>query len=477
MQAPNLQQPPPMIVKQPAAVAQHQSESSLKMNEQPQNTYTNQAQTSIVSNQDGFRRNNRSNRWGNNNDNSDGDGLSSGRHYGGGSGNPRNRLFDGNTNYNNRNATTHDDNYALNDKDNDEDPGGEKSQEEVAFDISFQKWEDQLAEWKRNNANHPDSYQYNEFVTKMEGCRQQLLQRRHKLRQKRLAKTGVNQNAPPLESPQNSSSHETMLNRDISTEPIVQETMSQVNAPSSSPKPEETVASSLFSSERCDSNAAIPGLDLVSENDATPNSVPTPQKFSAPPHRAPPIRTADPKTSESDSKFVAHVTNLLGNPKLQSIISDIQKHNQETAASQSNVQAMGGSESDRCAHLDQFDKSQFVEESQWNPFRQNAHDDADMNAQNASEYKISPKRMRYGTDSNANDCAQFDRPGRTQFDRIDRFGRERPNQFTQVNSDKLNFKSEKTHFRCYFYFQSASTDSKQRCKRFRQEYGQTEPIG
>lgn len=64
----------------------------------------------------------------------------------------------------------------------------EKSQEEIAFEISYRKWENQLDEWKRINANHPDRKQYDDFVTKMEECQQTMMQRREILRQNRLAK-------------------------------------------------------------------------------------------------------------------------------------------------------------------------------------------------------------------------------------------------------------------------------------------------
>lgn len=424
----NLQQPPPKV----QIASEQQSDSSLKMNE-PQTTHTNQMQasTSVLSQdnnfnfeqshsqnyQDGFRRNNRNSRWGNNNNG----GSNSGNN------NRNNRMFGGNTNFNNQNTTSHDE-HALNDHDNEETSREEKSQEEIAFDIQFQKWEDQLAEWKRNNANHPDRNQYNDFVMKMEGCRKQLMQRRESFRQKRLDR---NRNAQSSRNSQNNPSPQDMNKNEISMEVTDQESVSQANAVANSFETKDsTVASSLFSSERCDSNAAIPGLDLVSGNE-TPSQSSAPLQSCAPSQcNAPP--KCETTNSDSASNIVARVTNILGNPEIQSLLSNIQKQQLGTATSQSNIQARDFNENDaqrgganvfnRPDNLGHFDKQQNTEEPQRNPFRQNIRSDIDMSTQNASQQEMNPKRGRYDSENTVNHNSQFDR-----------FNRERNDPFTQVS--------------------------------------------
>ncbi|CAG4996488.1 unnamed protein product [Parnassius apollo] len=59
------------------------------------------------------------------------------------------------------------------------------SEEERLFDIQFQKWEEEIEKWKKENVNHPDKQAYNEYEQKFEACRAQLLERRQQMKQKR----------------------------------------------------------------------------------------------------------------------------------------------------------------------------------------------------------------------------------------------------------------------------------------------------
>lgn len=59
------------------------------------------------------------------------------------------------------------------------------AEEERLFDIQFEKWEEEIQKWKRENVNHPDRQAYNEYEQKFETCRAQLLERRQVMKQKR----------------------------------------------------------------------------------------------------------------------------------------------------------------------------------------------------------------------------------------------------------------------------------------------------
>lgn len=444
----NLQQPPPKV----QTGSDQQSDSSLRTNE-PQTVHANQTQASASAlsqernfnfdqshsqhNPDGFRRNNRNSRWANNNTNNSSSGNSSGNNN-----NRNNRIFGGHTNLDNRNSVSYDD-HAPNDHDDNEEDKEEKSQEEVAFDIKMGLWEDQYAEWKRNNANHPDRNQYNDFVTKMEGCRKQLLLKRESLRQNRLERNRIAksvQNAQNNPTPQglNNPPPQTMNKNEMSTEHLDRETVGQVRAETNSSEQGEPIASSLFSSERCDSNATIPGLDLVSGEDKQSKSGGGPPPSSNAPPKCEPI------PAEPDSNIVARVTNILGNPEIQSLLSNIQKQKIESATLQSNIQTRDSHENEsqgsgvnlfnRSDNLGHFDKQQNSGESHRNPFRHNTQSDEDMSTQNFSDYDMNTKRGRYDFEhTNVNERSEHDR-----FDRFNRFDRGRNDQFTQVNSELLH---------------------------------------
>ncbi|CAG9788052.1 unnamed protein product [Diatraea saccharalis] len=59
------------------------------------------------------------------------------------------------------------------------------AEEEKLFDIQFQKWEEEIDKWRRENVNHPDKQAYKEYEEKFEACRAQLLERRQQMKQKR----------------------------------------------------------------------------------------------------------------------------------------------------------------------------------------------------------------------------------------------------------------------------------------------------
>ncbi|XP_063538719.1 YLP motif-containing protein 1 isoform X1 [Cydia strobilella] len=59
------------------------------------------------------------------------------------------------------------------------------AEEERLFDIQFEKWEEEIQKWKRENVNHPDKQAYHEYEQKFETCRAQLLERRQVMKQKR----------------------------------------------------------------------------------------------------------------------------------------------------------------------------------------------------------------------------------------------------------------------------------------------------
>ncbi|KAH9642192.1 hypothetical protein HF086_005522 [Spodoptera exigua] len=70
------------------------------------------------------------------------------------------------------------------------------AEEERLFDIQFQKWEEEIEKWKKDNVNHPDKQAYKEYEQKFESCRAQLMERRLQMKQKRARLMGAN---PPIQ--------------------------------------------------------------------------------------------------------------------------------------------------------------------------------------------------------------------------------------------------------------------------------------
>lgn len=356
-------------------------------------THTNQNQnfdysSNSQNNQDYNRRNNRVNRWNHNNNGSNNSNNSS-NFNNFNNNNRNNRMFGGN-NLNERN-TFDNDNGIGNQQTVQAHDNEEKSQEEIAFDIQFRKWEDSFNEWKRNNANHPDQSQYNDFVTKMEGCRKQLLQRRETLKQKRL---DAIRDAQKSQTPQ--------MDLSVKSEPQTQE-INQMNVDQSNVMTsnessaemitEDVTETGLFSSEK---NAGIPGLDLVSDDNMPQSSKIEPSK--------------------PDSNIVAHVNNILGNPQIQSLLSNIQRQQNETALIQqtnefdaiekNNVQCDNPNSANRFGKKSRFDSFQCNETPQRNPFRPNQRNDDELSQQN--QFEPNSKRGRFWNENNSNDRTSFD---------------------------------------------------------------------
>lgn len=78
------------------------------------------------------------------------------------------------------------------------------AEEERLFDIQFQKWEEEIEKWKKDNVNHPDKQAYKEYEEKFEACRAQLLERRQQMNKKKARLLGT---APPPPPPQPQSSN------------------------------------------------------------------------------------------------------------------------------------------------------------------------------------------------------------------------------------------------------------------------------
>lgn len=204
----------------------------------------NRNQSNFDQHNDGQFRGNRNSRWANNNRND--------------------RRFGQGNDFSNLNHFERMDHDEPNREVDDE----KKSKEELDFEQQYLKWEEGFEEFKRNNVNHSDQRQYNESVRKMEMCRQQLLQKKESLRQKRLdANRKFRQN-------------ESFQRSDDEQRPI------QSNFPGTDHRKD--------------------GLDL-----------------------APSTSQSAPK---ADTNIVADVNNILGNPEIQSLLSNIQK--QQNDASQ-----------------------------------------------------------------------------------------------------------------------------------------------
>ncbi|XP_059484707.1 YLP motif-containing protein 1-like isoform X2 [Neocloeon triangulifer] len=72
----------------------------------------------------------------------------------------------------------------------------ELSQAETEFDLQFKNWEDQFENWKKENVDHPDRQQYEEYESKMELFREQLLARREVMKKKRELEAKANLEKP-----------------------------------------------------------------------------------------------------------------------------------------------------------------------------------------------------------------------------------------------------------------------------------------
>ena len=71
------------------------------------------------------------------------------------------------------------------------------AEEERLFDIQFQKWEEEIEKWRRDNVNHPDKQAYKEYEHKFEACRAQLMERRRQMNLRKASLLSNNAPVPP----------------------------------------------------------------------------------------------------------------------------------------------------------------------------------------------------------------------------------------------------------------------------------------
>ncbi|KAG6440995.1 homeobox protein 2 isoform X2 [Manduca sexta] len=87
------------------------------------------------------------------------------------------------------------------------------AEEEKLFDIQFEKWEQEIEKWRKENVNHPDKQAYKEYEQKFETCRAQLMERRCQMKLKRAKLLG---NGPPAQPQASSSNSGSMPKNNIS---------------------------------------------------------------------------------------------------------------------------------------------------------------------------------------------------------------------------------------------------------------------
>lgn len=168
-----------------------------------------------------------------------------------------------------------------------------KSQEEIEFDEQYRIWEEQFDQWKLDNENHQDGQRYNDFLKQMENCRNKMLQKREMLRKKRLKSFGISDSPPPQQHSQTENNS----------------------------KREMDDSKSLFGSN---DSGGIPGLDLVHGGTSSKNE---------------PLDTK----SEVQSTAIADINQILDDPNIKSLLSNIQmqqkqhkKHQQQNEMQQFN---------------------------------------------------------------------------------------------------------------------------------------------
>lgn len=298
-------------------------------------------------NQEGFRKQQqfRNNRWNNN----------------------RNTHMFGH-NSNNRNTMDRNEQVNIDAPQQNEYVKEEKSPEEIAFEKQFRKWEDSFMEWKRNNENHPDQSQYNDFVIKMEACRKQLLQRRETLRQKHLDSIREEQLQQDNQSLKTENKNESFVGEQ-SQEDITSTEKTENRRQS---------GSGLFTT---DNDSGIPGLDLVNEE----------------------------KSPKQDINISAHVNNILGHPEIQSFLSNIQRQQNETEPSKSQDIIITNTDSPQIGQNISNRIDNVIDNNeipQRNPFGHNDRDDTDVSQFHADQEKCG--RHFNPPENTPNDPSRFD---------------------------------------------------------------------
>lgn len=103
------------------------------------------------------------------------------------------------------------------------------AEEERLFDIQFQKWEEEIEKWKKDNVNHPDKQAYKEYEEKFESCRAQLLERRQQMNKKKARLLGT---TPPPPPPQVENTNNTVVS--VTSAPVIK------NVPNAYSKPQQS---------------------------------------------------------------------------------------------------------------------------------------------------------------------------------------------------------------------------------------------
>lgn len=259
-----------------------------------------------------------------------------------------------------------------------------KSQEEIDFDEQYRIWEEQFDQWKRDNENHQDGQRYNDFLKQMENCRDKMLQKREMLRKKRLKSFGISDSPPPQQHLQTDSFKRNLDNS----------------------KP-------LFGSSV---SGGIPGLDLVHGGNSSKNE------------------KADTKP-EIQSAPIADINQILDDPNIKSLLSDIQMQQQQHKQQEqqhNEINPFNERRNDRFQNTNQmnsFGQSSGSGDSmgQRNPFRNKNNDNFSENSGgneqlDNNEFDERPmKRECRWNDEHVDGVQQFDR-----FQQEDRyFPRER----------------------------------------------------
>lgn len=274
--------------------------------------------------------------------------------------NQNNRMFVGN----NIIQPDNEEQINVNCQQNDEYVNEVKSQEEIAFDIQFRKWEESFLEWKKNNAYHPDKNQYTDFVIKMEACRKQLFARREQLRQKRLG-SNMQMNSVTKEF-----------------KPTTNEWITQTAGNSV-----QSISGNDFFTAKNDGVSIIPGLDLESEE----------------------------KVPEANLNIVAHVNNILEDPQIKTFLSNIQKQQSESQTSNSHTEASSNTFEQKNINTQKhlpmdslrIIKQQYVRDE----------DKVDTSQPNSNHFEKNAKRLRHNFDHLSFDNSVLDRK-RSRFPQI-----------------------------------------------------------
>lgn len=186
------------------------------------------------------------------------------------------------------------------------------SPEEVQFEESYRKWDENFEEWKRDNANQRGR-RYDDFVTQMEDIRSKLLEKREQLLQKRLKQN------QPFGQPMQDDNKGHQFN-DHDDRVSVDDNKKQYSDAARFEANQQPMAQTTFSNENPfisssgDGNSGIPGLDLIPESAA----------------KAEVAQKVNETTDTPTTPLPANVSAILGNPIITSEIRNILSSLQQT---------------------------------------------------------------------------------------------------------------------------------------------------